>query len=339
MTHGKLGLGALGLWLLLGASLVQANAGEMVKRSFCVFDPIGSNGPLFNVMKSVRPTAMGWGVDLALRAYTDEKIVAEEFKAGQCDSVLLTGTRAREFNSFTGSIEALGALTSESQMRILLQTLAQPSAATLLRRDNYEVAGILPAGSIYLFIRDREIDTVGELQGKKIATLDYDNAAVTMVRHVGASVVGANSANFAGKFNNGSVDLAYAPAVAYTPLELYKGVNPGGGVYAYKLAQMTFQIIHHADRFPAGYGDKVRAHAFSRVDEAYGLIESAEKDIPQQTWMHPTEQQIQEYDRMLRDVRLSLREEGTYDARALKLMRAIRCKDDPTRAECAIAAE
>lgn len=339
MKHGKRSLAALGLAWLMVTGLAQASSGEMIKRSFCVFDPIGSNGPLFNVMKSARPTAMGWGVDLEMRAYTDEKIAAEEFKAGQCDSVLLTGTRAREFNSFTGSIEALGALTSEAQMRILLQTLAQPSAASLLKRDNYEIAGILPAGSIYLFIRDRSIDTVEELQGKKIATLDYDNAAVTMVRHVGASVVGANSANFAGKFNNGSVDLAYAPAVAYTPLELYKGVNPDGGVYAYKLAQMTFQIIHHADRFPEGYGDKVRGYAFSRVNEAYELIKSAEQEIPQATWMHPSDQQVHEYDQMLRDVRLSLREAGTYDAQALKLMRAIRCKDDPTRAECAIASE
>ncbi|MEQ5835799.1 putative solute-binding protein [Marinobacter sp. NFXS9] len=339
MQLAKRALAALGLALWLGAGLAHAANAEVIKRSFCVFDPVGSNGPLFNVMKSVRPTALGWGVDLDLRAYTDEKIASEDFKAGQCDSVLLTGTRAREYNHFTGSIEALGALTSEAQMRILLQTLAQPSAASLLQKDNYEVVGILPAGSIYLFIRDRNVDTVEELQGKKIATLDYDNAAVTMVRHVGASVVGANSANFAGKFNNGSVDLAYAPAVAYQPLELYKGVNPKGGIYQYRLAQMTFQMIDHRDRFPDNYGDRMRAYALSRVDEAYGLIQQAEKDIPASTWMHPTQQQVADYDRMLGEVRVSLRDAGTYDARALKLMRAIRCKDDATRAECAIAAE
>ncbi|MGQ7273347.1 putative solute-binding protein [Marinobacter sp. V034] len=327
-----------GLLALLASASASA-ADDVLKRSFCVFDPVGANGPLFNVMKSIRPTAMGWGVDLDLRAYTDEKIAAEDFKAGQCDSVLLTGTRAREFNEFTGSIEALGALTSESQMRMLLRTLAQPNAASLLRRDNYEIVGILPAGSIYLFIRDRKNDAVDKLQGKKIATLDYDNAAVTMVRHVGASVVGANSANFAGKFNNGSVDMAYAPAVAYTPLELYKGVEPHGGIYSYKLGQMTFQIINRSDRFPDGYGDKSRAHAFSRVDDAYELIRTAEAEIPAAVWMHPTDVQVKEYDRMLRDVRLSLKDAGTYDARALKLMRAIRCKDEPTRAECALAAE
>jgi hypothetical protein len=156
---------------------------------------------------------------------------------------------------------------------------------------------------------------------------------------VGASVVGANSANFAGKFNNGSVDLAYAPAIAYTPLELYKGVTPNGGIFNYKLSQMTFQIIIREDRFPDGYGEKARQYAFNRMDEAYGLIETAEKEIPDTVWMYPSDEQIGEYNQMLREVRLSLREDGTYDARALKLMRAIRCKDEPTRAECALAAE
>ncbi|RMF19918.1 MAG: hypothetical protein D6758_00650, partial [Gammaproteobacteria bacterium] len=242
---------------VLAAVSFSAHA-ELPKRSFCIFDPIGANGPLFNVMKSAKPAALKWGVELEMRAYTDEKIAAEDFKAGQCDSVLLTGTRARDFNKFTGSLEAMGAIQSDAQMKMLLQTLSGPKAAKLMRSGDYEVAGILPAGAIYLFTRDRSIDTVEELQGKKVATLDYDQASLTMVRKVGASVVGASSANFAGKFNNGSVDIAYAPAVAYTPLELYKGTQPNGGVFNYKIAQMNFQIIIRPDRFPEGYGQKSR---------------------------------------------------------------------------------
>lgn len=164
---------------------------ELLKKSFCIFDPIGANGPLYSVMKSAKPAAMKWGVDLELRAYTDEKIAADDFKAGQCDSVLLTGTRARDFNNFTGSLEALGGIPGDEEMKMMLSTLNTPKAAQLLTNGNYEVAGILPAGAVYLFLRDRNVDSVEELQGKKVATLDYDKASVTMVRHVGASVVGA----------------------------------------------------------------------------------------------------------------------------------------------------
>jgi hypothetical protein len=200
------------------------------------------------------------------------------------------------------------------------------------------VAGVFPGGAIYLHTRDRSIDSVEKLQGKRIATLDYDQASVRMVRHVGASVVGSNSANFAGKFNNGSVDLAYAPAVAYTPLELYKGVQPNGAVVKYALGYMNFQVIIHRDRFPDFAGQMVREQAIKRIDEAYEIIAQAEAEIPEDVWMELPREDTAEYDKMLRKVRLSLLEDGVYDERAIKLMKAIRCRVDATRSECASVA-
>lgn len=320
--------------LLLPSLVLAQTQDELLERSFCVFDPVGANGPLFAITKTFQPVALKEGIKLNLRAYTDEKVAAEDFKAGQCDAVLLTGTRAREFNKFTGSLEAMGAVPGEEEMRLLYNTLSQPKARSLLVDGPYEVAGVFPAGAIYLFTRDRNIDSVQKLQGKRIATLDYDEASVRMVRHVGASVVGSNSANFAGKFNNGSVDLAYAPAVAYQPLELYKGVNPDGAVLKYALAYMNFQVIIHRDRFPDEAGQVVRNEAIKRMDEAYDIIAEAEASIPEDKWMVLPHEDIAEYDQMLRKVRLSLLDDGVYDERALKLMKAIRCRVDGTRPEC-----
>ncbi len=313
---------------------VQAQTEQPFERSFCVFDPVGANGPLFAITKTFQPVALSRGIKLNLRAYTDEKVAAEDFKAGQCDAVLLTGTRAREFNRFTGSLEAMGAVPGEEEMRLLYNTLAQPNARQFLIDGNYEVAGVFPGGAVYLHTRDRSIDTVEELQGKKVATLDFDDASLRMVRHVGASVVGSNSANFAGKFNNGSVDLAYAPAVAYTPLELYKGVSPNGGVFKYALAYMNFQVIIHRDRFPDDAGQMVRDESIKRIDQAYDIIAQAESEIPAEVWMTPPAEDMAEYDRMLREVRLSLLDDGVYDERAIRLMKAIRCRVDGSRAEC-----
>ena len=319
---------------VVAPSLVQAQD-EILERSFCVFDPVGANGPLFAITKEFQPVALKRGIKLELRAYTDEKVAAEDFKAGQCDAVLLTGTRAREFNKFTGSLEAMGAVPGEEEMRLLYNTLSQPKARPFLVDGPYEVAGVFPAGAIYLYTRDRAIDSVEKLQGKRIATLDYDSASVRMVRHVGASVVGSNSANFAGKFNNGSVDLAYAPAVAYQPLELYKGVNSKGGVFKYALAYMNFQVIIHRDRFPEDAGQMVRDESIKRIDQAYEIIAEAESGISADVWMHPPREDVAEYDKMLRQVRLSLLEDGVYDERAIKLMKAIRCRVDGSRSECA----
>lgn len=327
---------ALAALCAIGAmpGLAQAQA-KVLERSFCVFDPVGANGPLFTITKTFQPVALQHGIKLDLRAYTDEKVAAEDFKAGQCDAVLLTGTRAREFNKFTGSLEAMGAVPGEREMRLLYNTLSQPKARPFLIDGDYEVAGLFPAGAVYLYTRDRTLNTVEKLQGKRIATLDYDTASVRMVRHVGASVVGSNSANFAGKFNNGSVDFAYAPAVAYQPLELYKGVRPNGGIFRYAIGYMNFQVIIHRDRFPDDAGQMVRDESIKRLDEAYGIIADAESGIPENEWIDLPQDDKAEYNDMLRQVRLSLLKDGVYDERAIKLMKAIRCRVDATRAECA----
>ncbi|QBM18779.1 hypothetical protein MARI_29220 [Marinobacter sp. JH2] len=308
---------------------------DIIERSFCVFDPVGANGPLFSITKEFQPVALQRGIKLNLRAYTDEKVAAEDFKAGQCDAVLLTGTRAREFNKFTGTLEAMGAIPGEREMRLLFNTLSQPKARPFLIDGPYEVAGVFPGGAVYLHARDRTLDTVEKLQGKRVATLDYDTASVRMVRHVGASVVGSNSANFAGKFNNGSVDFAYAPAVAYQPLELYKGIGDKGGVFKYALGYMNFQVIINMERFPEDAGQMVRDESIKRIDEAYEIIAEAEASIPDNVWVNLPQEDTAEYDKMLRQVRMSLLEEGVYDERAIKLMKAIRCRVDGARSECA----
>lgn len=323
--------------LAAGLQLVLPNIANaaLPKRTFCVWDVVGANGPMYSLMKATKPEALKWGVDLQLKAYTDEKIAAEDFKAGICDSVLLTSTRARKFNKFTGSLEALGAIQNRKEMKLIIETLSQPRAARLLVHGDVEVAGILPAGAVYLFLRDRNVDTVGELQGKKIATFDYDKAAMHMVRYVGASIVGSSSSNFAGKFNNGSVDIAYAPAVAFKPLELYKGLSHNGGIFDFTLAQLTFQILIHPSRFPKGYGQESREYALSKMDDAYKVIAKAEKSINPKLWIRPSPKDAAGYNAMFRSVRIALRNEGEYDGKALKLMRQVRCKENPAAAECA----
>ena len=95
--------------LILMTASVSANAGNL---NLCVYDPSGANGDAFQLMKEYRIAALGWGVDFKLKPYTDEKTAAEDFKAGQCDGVVLTGTRVRGFQKFTGTIEAMGAVPS-----------------------------------------------------------------------------------------------------------------------------------------------------------------------------------------------------------------------------------
>ena len=128
--------------------------------------------------------------------------------------------------------------------------------------------------------------------------------------------------------------MVYAPAAAYTPLELYKGIGDNGSVFSYKLAQFSFQTVINSERFPADFGQQMREFSATRYDEAYEIIAQAESEIGPEFWTHPTAKDAENYAAMFRNVRISLRDEGVYDAKALKLMRKVRCKKHPSHAEC-----
>lgn len=323
--------------LVTAAAIAVSAPAQAKKHSLCVFDIIGQHGDAFNIMKDYKVAAMRWGMDFELKPYTDEKIAAEDFKAGQCDAVLMTGIRGRLFNTYTGSLDSIGSQPDYAAARLAHQALASPKMASRMKSGPYEIAGIAPMGAAYLFVNDRKINTVGALSGKRIAILDYDKAQAKMVQNVGASPVSSDVTNFAGKFNNGSVDICAAPAAAYKALELYKGLGQKGGVVRYALAQITLQMIIRNDRFTANpdFPQKSREWFYSQFDRTLAIIEKAEKEIDAKYWIEIPNADKAKYDELMRQSRIALRNEGIYDAEAMSLLRKVRCKLDGGRTECA----
>lgn len=321
--------------LLAGAGLTLAtHAVAADKQVLCVWDVTGTQGDVFNMMKDYKLAAARWGANIELRPYTDEKIASEDFKAGQCDAVMMTGLRGRQFNAFTGSLDSLGSMPTYAHVRKVLATLAKPSAAQLMVNGNYEVGGIAPMGAAYLFVNDRSINNVGKLSGKKVAVLDYDKAQAKMAQKVGMQPVASDVTNFAGKFNNGSVDIVGAPAAAFKPLELFKGLGTRGGIVQFPLVQVSLQLYLRKDRFPEGFGQKSREYMFSQYDRAMKLVETAEKEIDKKYWMQIPQADQEKYLQMIRESRISLTNEGIYDRKAMKLLKQVRCQIAPAEAEC-----
>jgi hypothetical protein len=322
------------LLLALSASLASAKVADLPVLSFCVFDPIGDKGPAYQGMLDYKAAALEWGAILDLKVHTNEAVALADFKAGHCDAVGLTGTRIRPFNKFTASIEAVGAIDDYEQMRKLVGMLAQPRASKYMIEGDYEVAGIMPAGAVFVFVRDKSINSVESAAGKRLATIDYDTASVKVVKHIGATMVPVSIATFAPRFNNGYVDIAYAPAIAYEPFEMYKGMGDDGGILRFNLAQMNGQLILRKDKFPKGFGQKSREYAYKNFSKALEHIVAAEENIPQKYWVDLPEKKKTQYKEMLRQVRLELRDEGVYDARMLKILFKLRCRTDPGHYEC-----
>jgi hypothetical protein len=332
MRHRK--LVALAAATVLGLASLPANA--TVKRSLCIFDIVGQSGDTFNMMRDYRTAALAWGVDLDLKVHTDEKIALEDLKAGQCDAAAITGIRARSLNTYTGSLDSIATLPTYRHVKEVIQILASghPKINEKLVSGPFEVVGIAPMGAAYLFVKDRTINNVNKLAGKSISVMEYDNAQAKMASRVGMSPVLSDVTNFAGRFNNGNVDICFAPMMAYSALELYKGMQPNGGIIDYVLGQLTLQVITRHELFPAGFGQKSRQYMASQFDQAMRIVENAEKEVDQKWWVRIPEADRVRYDEMMRESRIALRDEGIYDADMMRLLIGIRCKLDASRAEC-----
>ncbi|MEQ1505145.1 MAG: putative solute-binding protein [Myxococcota bacterium] len=324
------------VWLGLGAGVAKAET-----RSICVFDPGGRSGDYFALMSKFATNASQWGVEVVIKPYTDEETAAKDYEAGSCDGVVATGVRLQRFNRFASTIEAIGAIPDYPTLKQMVTTLSTSAgASSKLTQDGNTVVGFVPIGGVYLFVRDRSVDSVAELAGKRIATLDYDQASVTMVDRVGAIIVPADLGTIGPKFNNGDVDACYASAPAYKPFELARGVGTKGGILRAPLAQATLQVMIRESKFPAGFVQKARTDMVGRFDEALAIITRAESAIPAASWVDVPKATLVEWDQMFQGVRLKLRDEKkAYDGSMLTVMRQLRCSKDGARSECAEAKE
>ena len=318
------------LWLV--ASVVHADA--LIQRTVCVWDLMGANGDNYSLMKDYRIAAREWGVDVKLKAYSDEKIATEDFRVGQCDAAVITGLRAKPFNTFAGSLESIGSIPSYKHLKAVVATISSPKAASLMQQGNYEVAGVMPMGSAYFFLNNREIDEVGKLAGKKIAVFDYDKSQSQLVQRVGAQAVPSDISNFGQKFNNGVVDIIAAPATAYRPLELYRGLGTKGGIPDFVLAQVFLQVVIRKERFPDGYGQQSRQYLSSQFDRVLAIVQRYESDINPKYWLHIPDTDRPRYFALMRSARIDLTKNGTYDKRMMSLLKKVRCQIEPQSAEC-----
>jgi len=70
--------------------LLSLSAQALERKVFCVWDPVGRSGPVMSFYSDLIPKAQAWGLSIRFVAYTDEKVAANEFKAGNCEAVLLS---------------------------------------------------------------------------------------------------------------------------------------------------------------------------------------------------------------------------------------------------------
>ncbi|HEX5277850.1 MAG TPA: putative solute-binding protein [Fluviicoccus sp.] len=282
--------------------------------------------------------------DVKINLFTDERIATEEFKVGQCDGVAISNLRGRQFNPFVGSLDAIGAILSYQQLTEAINFLAKPEMGSYMVSQDVEIVGIVPLGAAYVMVNDRRINTLAKAAGRKVAVLDFDKSQATMVQKIGAQPVSVDLTSIGGKFNNGQVDILALPALAFEPLELYRGMtddkgNARGAIFKFPLLQVTGVLMMHRGKFPDGIGQLVREFTAMQLAPAYQFILETESAIPVKYWMDIPETDKPGYVNMLRNARLAVTKEGYYDVRMMQLLKKVRCKLDPANYECSLSDE
>nr|WP_228256361.1 putative solute-binding protein [Acinetobacter wuhouensis] len=343
--------------------------------TLCVYSPDGANSEAFEQatsyisempritqiakefgvnMKMTRPTKLSMQIDLdypklkqkastdiQLKVYTDERVLTEDFRSKRCDGAGISNIRARQFNPFVGSIDAIGAVQNYKQLTSVIQLLARPEYDAKMVNKDYEIVGIVPLGAAYIMVNDRKIDTLAKAAGKKVAVMNFDATQKKLVQNVGAQPVSVDLLTVGGKFNNKEVDIMAGPALLFKPLELRKGMtdkngNVVGGIIKFPLIQVTGTLIMHRNKFPAGLGPIAREMISKQLSPAFQFVDKLEKEVPEKYWFDIREADKPGYIKIMREARIAMTKEGYYDPAMMKILKKVRCGQNPSSFECAL---
>ena len=323
-------------------TLLVSNSAK-ADQTVCIFDLLGRAGESYKLMEEWALASKNWGADVKLVAYQKEEQADRDFKNGKCDAVAMTTMRSREYNKFAGSIDALGGVPSNDiARRAISYALDQRNTKRLvstMKGEKYEVAAIAPLGIAYIFVRDRSMDTIEKGIGKKFAYLHYDIAQKIAIERVGAIGVPSDISTFVGKFNRGEVDSIAAPAYAFKPLEIYKGLGKSGAMFTFPLINVTGNLIIRQNKFPEGFGQNSRAWSLRQLPKAMNTIRRLEAEIPARYKLNVTAEDKLRYQKLLRDGRIELTQRGIYDPVMMRVLKRARCTVERTNFECSLGGE
>ncbi|WP_424904593.1 putative solute-binding protein [Acinetobacter johnsonii] len=319
------------------SNMVQA------KQQVCVFDLLGKAGESYKFLEEWALVSKKWGAQVQLISFQDEDLADKAFQNDKCDAVYMTSMRARTYNKFAGSIDALGGVPSNKIAQKAVEYVLDPRntkrMTTTLQGESYEVAGIGLIGSAYIFVKDRSLNTIEKAQGKKFAILHYDRAQRVMVERVGAVPVMSDISNFIKKFNTGEVDVVAAPAYAYKPLEIEKGLGSKGAMLNFPVVNVTADLIVRPERFPAQFGEQSRQWFLQKIPQSFAMVQRLEAAIPSKIKMQLSKEDKEKYQRLLREGRIDLTKQGIYDPGMMRVLKKARCTVERTNFECSLGGE
>lgn len=324
----------MGSVLGLGISLNQAQA-----QTLCVFDLSGASGDYYAFMKDYALAAQKWSVEINLRPYNQEEKAIADYKRGKCDAVSATSFSTREFNKFTGSINAVGAIPSNTVAQNLLLLLGNPKLAPQMSENGHESIGVMPIGAAYFVIKDRTTTNLINVEGKRVAVLASDPVQQRMLQKVGGLPVFMAVDTAILRVQDPKVDIVPLPSYSYDAFEVYRAVGHKGGIGRFPISFMTINVIAHKANFPAQFGDKSRAWFAAQTPVLMKKIQYYDSRVPARYWFDIPVADEKGYFDLIRQMRLEFVQNQTYHPQMINLLKRLRCQQDPKNIECSSRGE
>lgn len=297
------------------------------KRSVCVFDPIGKSGDVYSNARDLSMQFRTLGIEIDLVLYLNEVQARKAFEARRCDAAILTGLQARHFNSFVATIEAPGVFLNYETIPTILNIMASEKAAKYMKKGSVEVAGVYPAGFVYMVVNNRKKAHPQALRGQRIINLDDNSMIKDFAERVGGTTVPASADTFAKLFKGGKGDITFAPMAIFSAMELDVAIDEQDGtVMNLPIALLTIQLLIHTDRFPEGYGQAAREISLRNYEHILGISKRAEAQVQKRFW-HNGFPDLSEWEEVAYATRQSMLNKGYFDPKMLTIINKFRCQD------------
>jgi len=141
------------------------------------------------------------------------------------------------------------------------------------------------------------------------------------------------------KFNSNQVDVIAAPAYAYKPLEIERGIASGGAMFSFPVVNITGDLIIRPEKFPTNFGIRSREWFVTQLPKSFAMVKRLENEIPAKYKLKlPKEDEVR-YQQILRDGRISLTKQGVYDPIMMSVLKRARCTVERTSFECSLGGE
>ncbi|KIE84407.1 RND transporter [Acinetobacter pittii] len=321
------------LALILSVTAVASWAEDQV---WCAYDPIGSQGDITRRLNDIRLYAQQYQVRFKVVTYQKEQQAIQAFDDGKCSGLAASNFNTYRYNQFMGSTAGIGLIPNNRTAKSFLQLLNHPTIEKRLVSKNYEAIGMIPIGTAYMVLKNKNLSRVAQLRNQRIGVLPNNPPQQALVRSVGAQPVYVDLSNAIAQFKQNKIDIIAAPVYGLLPYNLQKEFGPNTQVINFPLAYFGVNLIIKPQAYPANFGRKIRGWFVQNSQLLTNRATQWENHLPAYYWVDVSFYEKQSYDVMVAKIRNQYVLSGYYDAYFVQLMKRLRCMDDPRYFECPI---